>query len=820
MAAVQLLAVTARSPDTLRIFSSTTAGASWTALPMTLAARRLSVTTFADRDECDNLSWNLDRSILAVAGTASQVRFLAVNESGADVLKTALGATITINAGTTVISVGWHPRLDRLYVGLNASPWVRAYDYNRATRAFSEVTLPLGSSPPTQAVKTWSFTRTGSHVAVRDRGVYRLSATGSATFQTGSPDGGFGALAFSPNGEYLISDDTLYSYTDGGGLGDSWSEIDNFGHSATIQRAAFNLLSTRVLISNINVNYVHQTSDGGLIQTLDPAVSGYSDIQWESDGLGFLIAKTNAGSLYRYRPDNGAYADQTIDIPDLVLVNTAGTSDIQLAPSIHSVVLGKYVEPGYGAAGYFNDGTIVGLNSFAVSGTLAELGEVPMVATSTVSVSADKTLGGSATLAALAAVLASGGRILEAGSNLASTATHTIEEAVTRGGSAAVTALSEISAQAGYQQSAATAISASVIVSSQSDVSFAGSSSMSSTATQVAGARVDYDESLDISGEVAVAAQAQQTHRPTVALSGAAQFALSADVLVLQDGLLAAEFQFTAAATATLAAQATLATVATLAAEARFPVQHEALADLEITVSQNTLGGRLIEPNEVSDYDWDELSQWVEWPFEKWEPRGVFMLVSGGQLTLAGNLPTGEAALTAEASLGALGGYQLDAQSALPAISNLVSGSAVARPAAAALQASTTVEAVGVRTKDIELALFGAATVTASAVMITQGVVVLQAQSTTTAVPAFRPGGSATMAAQAVQTTSGHYLRLAEANLAAFYATLTVATIFKVDNYRLAPVARESRIWVLPEETRQAPVPQNQRQYRVEGHLV
>lgn len=820
MAAVQLLALTARSPDTLVILKSTNSGSSWSALPLTLEARRVSVSTFADRDQCDNLSWNSDRSILAIAGTSSLVRFVAVTEAGADVLRTTGGSTITLNAGAQVISVAWHPRLDRLYVGLNASPWLKVYTYNRSTRSFTNVTFPNSGSAPSAAPYTLSFTRSGSHLAVQDTGVYRISTTGSATFQSGSPDGGLGALTFSPNGAYLISDDTIYDYVDGGGLGDSWTLKYNLGLSPTIYRTAFNFDSTRVLLSAPTINYVYNASDGTLFQTIDPATSGYSDITWETDGLGFLIGKTNAGTLYRGRTTGGAYSESTFNIPELVLVNTAGTSDLQLAPSIHSVVFGRYVEPGYGAAGYFGDGSIVGLNNFAVSGTLAELGEVAMQAVSTVSVSAARTRGGQANLAAEAAVSAAAGIIQEAAANLASTATHTVAADLTRGGSAALISNSQISAVAGRLQSATTAISGSASVTPTAQATRSAASTITAQATQSVQARVDYNEILAIAAEAAVSALAQQTHSPTIALSGAAQFVLSADVLVIQDALLAAQFQFSAAATITAGAQATLATQATLAAEARFPVQHQALADLAGAVTQSTLGGRLIEPTELYAYSWDDLSQWVEWPFDEWEPRGVFMLVSGGQLSLAGNTPAGAAALTAQANLAAVAGYQLSAQAAVTVAATLASGSAVARPAEASLSTQTQLQAQGRRTQDIDLALFDAVTVTATGVMVTQGAAALQSAASAVVVPAFRPGGSAAITSSATLAAQGNYLRLAEANFQALAAALTVATIFKVDNYRLAPVRPESRVWTVPEQTRQAPVTLSQRQYRVEGYLV
>ena len=806
MAAVQLLAVTARSPNTLVILKSTNSGSSWTALPMTSSARTLGVTAYINRDECDILSWNSDRSILAIAGSNRTVRFVAVTEAGADLLRSSGGTAITIpsvSASGDVVSVAWHPRLDRLYVGISVSPWLLAYTYDRSTKTFTNITFPNSGTGPSDTPHTLSFTASGSHLAVQDKGVYRLSSTGNSTFQSGSPDGGFGALSFSRNGLYLISDDTIYDYVDGGGSGDSWTVKHNLGNSATIYRSAFNFNSTRVLLSSPNTNWIYNVGDGQLYQTIDPAVSGYSDITWETDGLGFLIGKTNAGTLYRGRTLGGPsdpYTETTFNIPELVLVNTAGTSDLQLAPSIHSVVLGKYVEPGYGAAGYFNDGTIVGLNTFVVSGTMLEFGEILCSATATQSTQGHVTFDGV--------------------SNVTSTATHSATAALTRGAVATLTTTATASILAGYLQSGSTAIAGSATVSPTGVITARGQSSISSQATQTTVARVDYDESLAIASTTAVVAQARQTHRPTIAVTGAATFQLAADVLVLQDALLSAVSTVSADADVTFRGLAALPAVASLVATGRFPVNHEAQADLSSTATQSTLGGRLIEPNELYAYSWDELSQWVEWPFEEWEPRGVFMLASGFQVTLGGELPTGAAGLTATATVTTLAGYLLTDSAVIQAQATVTSGSSIQRPGQAQFTATATVTVSGRLTTDIDLTLFDDVELTAQARLVTVGQANLATVATVAAVGLRRPGGVANLATVATVLAQGNYLRQASANLSAFYSTLQVGTIFKVDEYRIIPVPQENRIWTIAPESRQVPVRQTSRRFLVEGYIV
>lgn len=261
----------------------------------------------------------------------------------------------------------------------------------------------------------------------------------------------------------------------------------------------------------------------------------------------------------------------------------------------------------------------------------------------------------------------------------------------------------------------------------------------------------------------------------------------------------------------------TIESVATLVAEATLPQVISAAADLTATFTQAQTAGLLIQPNELTEYSWDDLAQWDFWPGAEWEIRGVWyrglastlgvvtsILRSGTAVDIVSTMSTtatlmryGQATLNTAITVDAAAVLTLNGQSE-------------------AITLTTDLYAKGLRIQEIESTVFNACSLTADGFVTFAGVAGLNSQLTTTATSAVTWSGEAALLAQFVPDFDSNVTFDSGLVTIDTEFTLGVAvTLAKIDPYRLYKITPELRVIQVLAEPRLMTVPVNTRSVKI-----
>lgn len=296
------------------------------------------------------------------------------------------------------------------------------------------------------------------------------------------------------------------------------------------------------------------------------------------------------------------------------------------------------------------------------------------------------------------------------------------------------------------------------------------------------------------------------------------QFDVSADLSSDLSHEFVADFQISVTATKTADAEAAVAGDFQIDVTATRIV--DAQATLDTTFDSECMGGRIVEPNEPYPIYWQDIGEWDQWPFSVWEKRGLLMASVFEGYFNGGKIVEGAAGIESDTQLAANGGYLTEGSADLdttfdfePGIGKLTGGAGLV---------ITDVD----MTTDAVVTLSGQADLAADFQFDTTPIVAfnesvsMSTEFAVTATPKRTIGFTEDLATTVTVAVIGSYIHGGSANLVCDSSTLTVGTIFKVDEYRTLRVLPESRVWSMVRETRTNRVIPETRAWLVEGYEI
>ena len=326
--------------------------------------------------------------------------------------------------------------------------------------------------------------------------------------------------------------------------------------------------------------------------------------------------------------------------------------------------------------------------------------------------------------------------------------------------------------------------------------------------------------SAELAAALAVAATAEVTRNAEADLSAVILQTASAELTLGAAADLTVVATTQATPTTLQLALADLSATADLTVTARFAITHEAVAGLTAAFTQSTIGGLIIEPNDLYPVTWDGVDLWANWPWSQWEKRGQHNFAQFGTAATLDRLVGGTAQLAVEATVTTEPGYVISAEATLaaeftcePSI-DLIRGGAVLAVSAGTLEVSAEITASGVAVLASQATLQGSLTGLTRA---TSNLIFRAGIQTTVSV---NYSAESALNTEFTLTPVAGFQTQAEAAITSESTLTTLASKFIIDKYRTITVLPETRNWQMVKETRTQQIPATTRTWLVEGYEV